>query len=128
MGGYLMPAVAFDTLKFANKLKEAGVPDKQAEAQASTFAEMLEVNLKDLATKSDLQSIKGEIQTIKNEIKSELQEVKTAIEHRTQEIRQELKQVETRLNGDIFLVKWMIGTCFTAVVAVLIRLFFFRLP
>ena len=30
-----MAAIAFDTLKFARKLKEAGVPEQQAEAQAS---------------------------------------------------------------------------------------------
>ncbi len=34
-----MAAVAFDTLKFARRLKEAGVPDKQAEAQAEVMAE-----------------------------------------------------------------------------------------
>ena len=28
-----MAAVTFDTLKFANRLKQAGVPDKQAEAE-----------------------------------------------------------------------------------------------
>jgi hypothetical protein len=49
-----MAAIAFDTLKFANRLKAVGVPDKQAEAQAEVLSEALEVNLKDLVTKDDL--------------------------------------------------------------------------
>ena len=35
-----MATTTFDTLKFANTLKAAGVPDKQAEAQASVLDEM----------------------------------------------------------------------------------------
>jgi hypothetical protein len=44
----------FDTLKFANALKAAGVPDKQAEAQAAVLADAIAVNLKDLVTKDEL--------------------------------------------------------------------------
>jgi len=47
-----MATIAFDTLKYPKRLKDAGVPDKQAEAEA--LAEALEVNIKDLATKGDL--------------------------------------------------------------------------
>lgn len=50
-------AVVFDTLKFANKLKAAGVPDKQAEAEAEALADVLEINLKDLPTKQDLREL-----------------------------------------------------------------------
>ncbi|PZN81570.1 MAG: DUF1640 domain-containing protein [Candidatus Methylumidiphilus alinenensis] len=49
-----MSVIAFDTLKYAKRLKDSGVPDKQAEAEAEALAEVLEVNLKDLATKEDL--------------------------------------------------------------------------
>ncbi len=49
-----MAAITFDTLKFANKLKSAGVPEKQAEAEAEALAEALEVNLKELVTKEYL--------------------------------------------------------------------------
>ncbi len=46
-----MATITFDTLKFANTLKEAGVPSAQAEAEATALSEVLEVNLKDLVTK-----------------------------------------------------------------------------
>ena len=49
-----MATITFDTLKFANKLKSAGVPDKQAEAEAEALSEALEVNLKELVTKEHL--------------------------------------------------------------------------
>jgi hypothetical protein len=49
-----MAAMTFDTLKFANKLKSAGVPDKQAEAEAEALSEVLEINLKELVTKEHL--------------------------------------------------------------------------
>jgi hypothetical protein len=49
-----MATMTFDTLKFANKLKSAGVPDKQAEAEAEALSEVLEINLKELVTKEHL--------------------------------------------------------------------------
>jgi hypothetical protein len=53
-GAIPMATITFDTLKFANKLKSAGVPDKQAEAEAEALSEALEVNLKELVTKEYL--------------------------------------------------------------------------
>ena len=52
-----MATIAFDTLKFSKRLKDAGVPDKQAEAEAEALAEVLEVNLKDLASRDDLKAL-----------------------------------------------------------------------
>lgn len=49
-----MAALTFDTLKFANRLKSAGVLPAQAEAEAEALAEVFEVNFKELATKQDL--------------------------------------------------------------------------
>lgn len=47
---------SLDTLKFANRLKAAGVPDKQAEAEAEAIAEVMAeaVSTSDLATKRDI--------------------------------------------------------------------------
>jgi rRNA maturation protein Rpf1 len=75
-----MTVVAFDTLKFANRLKEAGVPDKHAEAEAEALAEVFEVNLKELATKRDLQDL-------------------------AESTRRDLKDLETRLRAEIELVR-----------------------
>jgi hypothetical protein len=56
-----MATIAFDTLKYSKRLKDAGVPDKQAEAEAEALAEVLEVKLKDLATKEDVLVVKLEL-------------------------------------------------------------------
>jgi len=56
-----MSTIAFDTLKYSKRLKDAGVPDKQAEAEAEALAEVLEVNLKELATKADLLAVKTDL-------------------------------------------------------------------
>ncbi|MDR2012004.1 MAG: CCDC90 family protein [Rhodanobacter sp.] len=49
-----MNAITFDTLKYANTLKAAGIPSEQAEAQAGALSDVLEINLKDLVTKEYL--------------------------------------------------------------------------
>jgi len=54
-----MTTLTFDTLKFANKLKAAGVPDKQAEAEAEALADVMSeaVKASDLTTKNDLHDL-----------------------------------------------------------------------
>ena len=50
-----MATTAIDTLRFARKLKQAGVPDEQAEAMASALGEELTEHL---ATRADLLLVK----------------------------------------------------------------------
>ena len=47
-------AIGFDTLKFARKLKEAGVPAQQAEAQAEVLGEAFLYNLDEIVTRDYL--------------------------------------------------------------------------
>src|SRR4051812_24747688 len=50
-------AIAFNTLKFANRLKAVGIKPEHAEAEAEALAEVFEVNLSRLTTKEDLQRL-----------------------------------------------------------------------
>lgn len=50
-------AVTFDTLKYPDRLKAAGVAADVAEAQAEALNEVFESNLKELATKEDLRHL-----------------------------------------------------------------------
>ena len=61
-----MATITFDTLKFANTLKGAGVPPAQAEAEATALSEALEVNLKELVTKEDL---KHEVELLRRDMR-----------------------------------------------------------
>ncbi len=49
-----MNILNFDTPKYAKRLKAAGMDPLLAEEQAAAMAEVLEINLQNLATKSDL--------------------------------------------------------------------------
>ncbi len=51
-----MAVTTFDTLKFVRRLEQAGVPSKQAEAQAEVLTEAFKVNLEDIVTKDYLVS------------------------------------------------------------------------
>jgi uncharacterized membrane protein len=48
----------FNTLQYANRLKAAGVPEKQAEIQAETLAEVID---NQLTTKQDLKELELKI-------------------------------------------------------------------
>lgn len=49
-----MAAIAFDTLRFARRLIEAGVPERQAEVQAELMAEAFVHNVDSVVTKDYL--------------------------------------------------------------------------
>ncbi len=48
----------FDTLEYVHKLKETGVPEKQAETHAKALSEIIPSNL---ATQQDLEKTKAEL-------------------------------------------------------------------
>ena len=50
----MMSALAFDSLKFARRLKEAGVPEQQAEAQAEVMAATFGFYVDNLVTRDYL--------------------------------------------------------------------------
>lgn len=64
-------AIPFDTLAFAKELENAGVPSKQAEAQAKALSGVLqkveESRLQELATKGDILRLEKEIEVAKVE-------------------------------------------------------------
>ena len=52
-----MSTTTFDTLAYAKRLREAGVPEPQAEAQSAALADALRQNAGELATKADLREL-----------------------------------------------------------------------
>ncbi len=94
-----MSSITFDTLKFANKLKSAGVPEKQAEAEAEAPSEVLEVNLKELVTKEYLDA----------KFQKELAPILTDL---------------AVLKTDSITLKWMMGILIAGVMSIVIKTFF----
>ena len=72
----------FDTLTYAKKLQEAGVPPQQAEAHAEGLRALIEDNL---ATKRDIE------------------ELRAATKHDIELVRRDMKEMELRLKHDLTL-------------------------
>lgn len=72
----------FDTLKFVNRLKAAGVPEAQAEAFSDAFKEAQ--GEAELATKADIAEVKHDIEALrlatKADLRAEIADVRTEIE------------------------------------------------
>ena len=64
-----MTTMAFDTLQFAKKLINAGVPQKQAEVQAEAISEIIQETL---TTKTDLKQLETNLELKIANLKSEL--------------------------------------------------------
>ena len=97
-----MSTVAFDTLAYANRLKEAGVPPEQAEAHVAAQADFLTQHiLSEVATKDDLRTLKSDL---KGEMDARFGEVDLRFERvdtRLAEIKGEMDTRFTEIKGDI---------------------------
>jgi hypothetical protein len=104
-----MPATIFDTLAYAKKLREAGVPERQAEVHAEALRSLVEDNL---ATKRDLKELENalrqEIELVRRDMKEmetglrrDMKEMDTGLRRDMREmdtgLRHEMKEMETRL-------------------------------
>lgn len=56
-----MTTITFDTLKFVERLRAAGVPEGQAKAEAEALAEALSSGGQELVTKGDLRVAMSEL-------------------------------------------------------------------
>ncbi|AIC09943.1 hypothetical protein [Xylella fastidiosa] len=127
-----MTSVAFDTLKFANRLKTAGVPAAHAEAEAEALAEVLEINLKDLA-ESESKNGKA-LARLEADMKEGFAQVNTRFEQIAKDFAQLDKNMDQRfaqvdqrfveIKGEMLLLKWMFGVIVTSLIALIIKAFF----
>jgi hypothetical protein len=65
-----MTTITFDTLKFVERLKAAGVPEAQAKAEAEAFADVL--GMVDVATQRDLKELETTLKRDMAELKVDL--------------------------------------------------------
>jgi hypothetical protein len=79
-------SAAFDTLRFARRLREAGFSEPQAEAMAEAFRD---ASTEALATKHDMELLRADLGA-------------------------RIDRVETKLTAELTLVKWMLGLIIVA--------------
>ena len=88
-----MSVITFDTLAYVKRLRDAGIPESQAEAQAAALAEVLKQSTGELAAQAGLA-----------------------------ELKQELRFLEERTEGRFKLLQWMLGFNLALTIAVLFLL------
>lgn len=106
-----MLAIAFDTLKLARKLENAGFPSKQAQdasaALAETFSEwQASINL---ATREDLQRVevafRHDLQKSEVALREDMQKLELGLRHDLQKsevaLHDDMKKLELALRGDM---------------------------
>lgn len=65
-----MSTITFDTLKFPDTLKAAGVPDKQAEAEARALADAFSSSTSELSTKADIRDLRNEMELMRRDMQA----------------------------------------------------------
>ncbi|MBE0269981.1 DUF1640 domain-containing protein [Xylella fastidiosa subsp. multiplex] len=127
-----MTSVAFDTLKFANRLKTAGVPAAHAEAEAEALAEVLEINLQGLAESESkngkaLARLEANMKEGFAQVDQRFAQVAKDFAQLDKNMDQRFAQVDQRfveIKGEMLLLKWMFGVIVTSLVALIIKAFF----
>ncbi len=124
-----MGLIAFDTLAYARRLKDAGVSAQQAEAMSEAQAESLEALLENrLATKDDVHElmvgigatrselkeeitgVRGEMAFLRTELKEEIAEVRGEMASLRTELKEDLGQVRTEVERmGRTIAMWMVG-------------------
>ncbi len=82
-GGYSMTTITFDTLAYVKTLREAGVSEPQAEAQASALATVLKSGTNELATKGDIRELalatKNDIELVRRNVTVTISDLKAEL-------------------------------------------------
>lgn len=93
-----MQATVIDTLRYANRLKDAGVDGGQAEAMALAINDEL---VSGLATKDDLNHAVGELRGEMGELRGELGKLRGEMESAVGGLRGELESAVGGLRGEL---------------------------
>ena len=98
-----MATITFDTLKFVEKLKAAGIPEAQAKAESEALQVVLAEALdSQLATKNDL----------------------IKLDRRLDGLDAKIDCMDTRISGELTLLKWMMGILIAGIMSLVIKTFF----
>ncbi len=126
-------AIAFDTHRFVKKLTERGFTEEQAEVLAEEQVTLLNANLATksdieairaeietlrLATKADIEAIRAEIETLRLATKADIEAIRVEIEALRKETKADIARSEAGLKADIEaakadLLKWLVGGLIT---------------
>ena len=133
-----MLATAFDPLAAARDLKAAGFEPEQAEALAAQLRFAAGADHADLATKADVEALKGDIDALRAATKADVEALRTAtkvdIAETESRLRADLAETETRLRtaiqadiagirAELGTVRWAVGLIAAFLFVIGIRVF-----
>lgn len=114
-----MAVLAFDTYHYVKTLRNAGLPETQAEAHADALKSLIEQNI---ATKQDLLDVKRElkqdISNLRNEVKQDISDLGQKLIQDNLQLRSDTRAALTKIDAKIdtkieasqkTIIKWMIG-------------------
>ena len=101
---------AFDTLKYAESLQAAGVPEIQAKAHARAASDAYDVQLQRLATKEDLRMLGVELRGEMAGLRSELTGLRTEMHGEFRGVRSEMDQLRN-------MMRWIAGPSLIGIMA-----------
>lgn len=93
-----MAAIAFDTLKFTKRLREAGVSEKQAEAEAEVLVDIFAFSTEQLASKQDIKDLEV---ALTQDIKS----VEVNLKNVEANLTQDIESLKKEFKSDILLLE-----------------------
>ncbi len=88
----------YDTHAAVRQLKEAGMPEPQAEVVVSQQHNLIRHNL---ATKTDIETVRGEIETLRLETKGEIEAVRGDVEKLRIETKADMQALHLETNAVI---------------------------
>ena len=101
---------AFDTLKYAESLQAAGVPEIQAKAHARAASDAYDVQLQRLATNEDLRMLGVELRGEMAGLRSELTGLRTEMHSEFRGVRSEMDQLRN-------MMRWIAGPSLIGIMA-----------
>ena len=106
-----MTVIAFDTLKYADRLEAGGFSAQQAKAEAQALAEVL--STPEVVNIRDLERIEQKIEQLRSDMTSQ-----NAL------LRSDFNVLRSDLNGKFTLLQWMLGLLLAGVASLVIKSFF----
>jgi hypothetical protein len=127
-------AVTLDTLRIVERLGEAGLEERQAEAITEVLRESRELDPAQIATKADLALLRAEMQALRSELLGEMDRRFAAqqgdFERRFAQLEAEMDRRFAAVDGKLAVLqaelgtlKWMIGGVGFGLVLLIVRSF-----
>ena len=123
--------IKFDTLEYARRLVEAGIPADQADAHAQALSEALATAS---VTPAELVLVRSELlarmDTLKSEVYARIDLLKVEIDARLDRIEERVDGIEALVESKLRPLRWLLGIALAgqAVTLGLVALILTRLP